>query len=488
MKKIDKYLSFGICIASIAITSAYASNDAEVVKPTTDFSKAERFEPLPAGALTHKKKINADAFSNASANMSFERELDFKIGNAFFRKLWVSSPASTKSSDGLGPLFNARACQRCHIKDGRGHAPASNEDNAVSMLMRLSIKPQNKEQQELIDSRKELTIPDPIYGGQLQDVSVAGVHAEGRIHIDYEEQVISLNGGEKVTLRKPNYSITNLQYGDLHQDIMLSPRIAPQVIGLGLLEAIDAQDIEKQADPEDENGDGISGRPNKVWSHEYNKVMLGRFGLKAGQPTVNQQNQGAFGGDMGLSTPLFPNSYGDCTDAQKECLDKPHGGNPEVSEEIARQVLHYSRNLAVPARRNVNDPDVLKGKALFYQSGCISCHTPKYITPRETEQPEQARQLIWPYTDLLLHDMGAGLADNAPEGVANGQEWRTPPLWGIGLTPVVNGHSQYLHDGRARNLLEAILWHGGEAKAAQQKVVDMTSEEREQLIKFVESL
>jgi len=191
---------------------------------------------------------------------------------------------------------------------------------------------------------------------------------------------------------------------------------------------------------------------------------------------------------MGLSTPLFSNNYGDCTNAQKECLDKPHGGNPEVSEEIARQVLHYSRNLAVPARRNVSDPDVLKGKALFYQNGCIACHTPKYITPRETEQPEQARQLIWPYTDMLLHDMGAGLADNAPEGVANGQEWRTPPLWGIGLTPVVNGHSQYLHDGRARNLLEAILWHGGEAKAAQQKVVDMTNEEREQLVKFVESL
>jgi len=469
-------------------TNTLALEDSEVVKPTTDFSKPERFESLPAGALTHKKKINTNAFSHASANMSFERELDFQIGNAFFRRLWVSSPASTSSSDGLGPMFNARACQRCHIKDGRGHPPASNEDNAVSMLIRLSIKPQNEEQQSLLDNHLVLSIPDPVYGDQLQDFSVADANAEGHIHIEYQELTITLNGGKKVNLRQPIYSIQNLQYGELHKDIRLSPRVAPQVIGLGLLEAIAATDIEKQADPDDRNEDGISGRPNKVWSHEHNKIMLGRFGLKAGQPTVNQQNQAAFGGDMGLSTPLFPNPYGDCTEQQLECLNKPHGGHPEVSEKISQQVLHYTRNLAVPARRNGDDPDVLSGKALFYQSGCIACHTAEYITPRNTAQTEQSRQLIWPYTDLLLHDMGEGLADHATEGVANGREWRTPPLWGIGLTPVVNGHSQYLHDGRARNLLEAILWHGGEAKASQQKVIEMTDQQREQLIKFVESL
>lgn len=488
MKLTFMYRVFTPIIFCIFTTTSYALDDVEVVKPTTDFSKPERFESLPAGALTHKKKINNNAFSNASANMSFERELDFKIGNAFFRKLWVSSPASTTSSDGLGPIFNARACQRCHIKDGRGHAPASNDDNAVSMLMRLSIKPQNAEQQALIDSHRALSIPDPVYGGQLQDFSVANARAEGRINIEYTEHTITLNGGKQISLRKPHYSITNLQYGELHDDIMLSPRVAPQVIGLGLLEAIASVEIEKQADPNDENGDGISGRANKVWSHEYRQVMLGRFGLKAGQPTVNQQNQAAFGGDMGLSTPLFSNAYGDCTSAQSDCLDKPHGGHPEVSEQIAQQVLHYSRNLAVPARRNVSDGNVLKGKELFYQSGCINCHTPKYITPRDTEEPEQSRQLIWPYTDLLLHDMGEGLADHAPEGIANGREWRTSPLWGIGLTPVVNDHSQYLHDGRARNLLEAILWHGGEAETSQQKVIEMTDQQRDQLIKFVESL
>ena len=356
------------------------------------------------------------------------------------------------------------------------------------MLMRLSIKPQDEEQQKRLSSFQELAIADPVYGAQLQDFSVVGADAEGKIEISYEEQAVHLKGGKVVNLRHPTYHIVGLKYGSLHDDIMISPRVAPQMIGLGLLEAISAKDIESQADPDDEDGDGISGRANKVWSREHNKVMLGRFGLKAGQPTLNQQNQAAFNGDIGLSTPLFPNSYGDCTQMQESCLDKPHGGHPEVNEEVVAQVLHYSRNLAVPVRRNYSDKVVLKGKALFYQSGCIACHTPKYITPRDTDAPEQQRQLIWPYTDMLLHDMGEGLADNSPEGVANGREWRTPPLWGIGLTPIVNGHSHYLHDGRARSLLEAILWHGGEAKGAQQKVVNMSDEEREQLIKFVESL
>ena len=482
-------------LVSLLITVLFSlvtlADDASVIKPTTDFSKAEAYEALPAGALTHTKNLNQNAFSHASANMSFERELDFKIGNAFFRRIWVSSPASTNASDGLGPLFNARACQRCHIKDGRGHAPNSADDNAVSMLMRLSIP-----KSEGV-SDKSLTIGDPVYGGQLQDFSVAGINSEGQIAIEYTEIPVPLNGGEVVNLRKPRYQINNLMYGDLHKDIMLSPRVAPQMIGLGLLEAISADDILSQEDVDDANGDGISGKANKVWSPSQQKMMLGRFGLKAGQATLTDQNQAAFNGDLGLSTPTQTNAYGDCTEAQRDCLRMPHGKDPqagegvedlEVSEQVVEQVLHYTRNLAVPARRNESDPQVLAGKQLFYQSNCIACHTPKFITPRETAAVEQSRQLIWPYTDMLLHDMGKGLADNSPEGLANGQEWRTPPLWGIGLTPLVNDHSQYLHDGRARSLLEAILWHGGEAEQSKQKVVTMTPIERSQLIKFIESL
>ena len=493
-----KYWWFGLVVIIVSSQTFAEKRDEKltdelVIKPTVQFSQAEKYEALSAGALTHQKTINANAFSHSSANMSFERELDFKVGNAFFRRLWVSSPSSTQASDGLGPIFNARACQRCHIKDGRGHPPENAEDNAISMLVRLSIPPQNDEQKQTLKNGTANSIPDPHYGGQLQDRSVIGVAAEGQINIAYTEETIELSGGETASLRKPKLTLTNLQKHPLHTDIMMSARVAPQMIGLGLLEAIAASDIERNEDSDDKDNNGISGKANRVWSHQNQRVMLGRFGLKAGQPTLNDQNQAAFNGDIGLSTPLFPNAYGDCTPKQKDCLKMPNGNSSqyddlEINQSIADLVLHYTRNLSVPPRRNVNSPAVLAGKKLFYQSGCIDCHTPKYITPRNTEQPEQSRQLIWPYTDMLLHDMGDGLADHRPEGKASGSEWRTPPLWGIGLTPVVNGHSYYLHDGRARSLLEAVLWHGGEAKKAKDTVVAMSPEERQQLIDFLESL
>lgn len=485
------HLSIVTFVITCFISCVSFAADKDVVKPTKDFTRAEKYEALPAGALTHKKKLNSDAFSHASANMSFERELDFQIGNAFFTRLWVSSPASTKSSDGLGPLFNARACQSCHIKDGRGHPPEPGDTNAVSMLVRLSIPPQTKEQQAMLDSGHSASIAEPHYGGQFQDISIAGVNSEGAVSVEYSERVIKLKGAKDVILRRPKLIFSNLMYSDFHNEIMTSARVAPQMIGLGLLEAIAADDILVNEDIDDLNGDGVSGKANWVWSNKDKKIMLGRFGLKAGQPSLTQQNQAAFNGDLGLSTPLFPISSGDCTASQKDCLNMPNGDDEsgiEVSQQVVDQVLFYTRNLAVPARRDVSDSDVLKGKALFYQSGCIACHTPKFITPKNTAEPEQSRQLIWPYTDMLLHDMGEDLADNRPEAKATGREWRTPPLWGIGLTKNVNGHTQYLHDGRARNLLEAILWHGGEAKASQQKVTNMTNEERMQLIKFVKSL
>ena len=466
------------------------AGDADVVKLTSDFTRAEPYEALPAGALTHKKGLNAEAFSHPSQNMSFERQSDFHIGNAFFTRLWVSAPASTKSSDGLGPLFNARACQRCHIKDGRGHPPEIDDQNAVSMLVRLSVPPTSEKQLADLASGRIGSVDEPIYGGQLQDFSIAGVHSEGNIELSYTEVPIKLNGGEIVHLRQPTLKIVNLKYGGFHDKIMKSARVAPQMIGLGLLESIAEQDILAREDVNDKDADGISGKANWVWSPEQQKRALGRFGLKAGKASLNEQNQAAFNGDIGLSTPLFPKASGDCTPKQVDCLEMPNGNidGVEVSQIVAEQILHYTRNLSVPARRNVSAANVLAGKRLFYQSGCTSCHTPKFITPRDTIAPEQSRQLIWPYTDMLLHDMGEGLADNRPEFMADGHEWRTPPLWGIGLTPIVNGHSYYLHDGRARNLLEAVLWHGGEAESAKSKVVNMSDKEREQLIEFIQSL
>jgi CxxC motif-containing protein (DUF1111 family) len=282
--------------------------------------------------------------------------------------------------------------------------------------------------------------------------------------------------------------------GPLHPEVMLSPRVAPQMIGLGLLEAIPAEDILAGEDPDDRDGDGISGRANIVWSAEFDRPMLGRFGLKAGAATVKEQSAGAFSGDMGLSTVLHPEPWGECTGEQTACRAGPHGQEPgvrdglEVDAESLDLVTFYSRNLAVPERRRVDAPEVLRGKQLFHEAGCIGCHRPKFVTHRLEDQPEQSFQLIWPYTDMLLHDMGEGLADNRPEARATGREWRTPPLWGIGMTQTVSGHTRFLHDGRARNLLEAILWHGGEAEASRQAVMAMPAADRDDLIAFLESL
>lgn len=472
-------------------TADEAMRIAAVTALATDFAAPERFEDKPGGAATVRAMPTADAFSQPSANMTFEDQLDFRVGNGLFRKLWVSSPASTLASDGLGPLFNARSCQRCHIKDGRGHPPENAKDNSVSMFLRVSIPgPTDAAISEIQDYIA--TLPDPIYGTQLQDFAVQGHESEYRLEVTYVEQDVTLADGTAVSLRYPTYTAADLGYGPLHPDAMLSPRVAPQMIGLGLLEAIPAADILANADPYDLDDDGISGRPNVVWSAEFDQPMLGRFGLKAGNPTIMQQSASAFAGDIGISGPLFPAGAGECTAAQTNCQKATHGDDDDRGTEIDAEgmdlVTFYSRNLAVPERRGGDDPEVLLGKEVFYATGCTGCHTPSFVTHRLIDQPEQSFQLIWPYTDMLLHDMGPDLADKRPEARATGPEWRTPPLWGIGLTEQVSSHTYFLHDGRARSLLEAVLWHGGEAQNQRDAVVNMPTSDRDALIKFLESL
>jgi CxxC motif-containing protein (DUF1111 family) len=480
----DRHLSV------IPRTPAEIARIAAATKLTTDFTKPEPSEALPGGTTTVRAQNTSNAFSQPSGNISFERELDFKIGNALFRKNWVAAPSSTLASDGLGPLYNARACQDCHLKDGRGHPPKPSE-NAVSMFLRLSI-PGGPSPEGIADYLA--TLPDPVYGHQLQDFASPGQTPEGKMAITYTDLPVTLSDGAVITLQSPNYTITDPQFGPPNPDLMLSPRVAPQMIGLGLLEAIPAADILALADENDADGNSISGRPNIVWSLEQGAPMLGRFGLKAGAPSIRHQSAGAFSGDMGLSSILFPDPSGDCTDAQPDCRNAPNGQEPDIRDghEVDNRSLDliafYSRNLGVPARRNLDNPQVLAGKQVFYSLGCNSCHQPKFVTNRLKGQPEQSFQLIWPYTDLLLHDMGEGLADNRPEARATGREWRTPPLWGIGLTKTVSGHTQFLHDGRARNLLEAILWHSGEATAARNALIALPKPNRDALITFLESL
>lgn len=464
----------------------------KIVRPTTDFSKPEPFERMQGGAGTSEKRVNQDAFSQSSANITFEEEGTFKLGNGMFRKLWVSSPSSTQASDGLGPLFNARACQSCHLKDGRGHPPEGGTD-ATSMFLRLARTAETSEEKAAIADRKVLNFPDPVYGGQFQDLAVPGLKGEGRMVISYQQFPVQLSGDTKTALRWPIYSVTDLGYGPMDSKTTLSPRVTPPMIGLGLVEQIHPADILANADPDDKNGDGISGKPSIVRGHKSGELTLGRFGWKASAPSIRQQSADAFAGDIGISTPDVAKHWGDCTEAQTACRAMPNGvqerlGTTEAPDPIMDLVTFYSQNLAVPARRDIDDTEVLRGKQMFYEAGCASCHTPKFVTRRDAPNKAQKFQLIWPYSDFLLHDMGDELGDGQQVGDATGNEWRTPPLWGIGLTKTVNGHTFFLHDGRARNLAEAILWHGGEGQAARDRFAALPAQDRDALIKFLESL
>lgn len=451
------------------------------MEQTPSFTQAEPGEALSAGDAT-TMKFDHNAFSLPSANLTPMRRLDFSVGNSFFRNPWVIAPSSTTARDGLGPLMNTNACQSCHIKDGRGRPADTERGSAVSMLVRLSI-PAGAEHAEAM--RERGIAPEPTYGGQLQDMAIPGVAPEGKVRLSYTTHTERFADGFEVELRTPQLDITNLGYGPMHPDTQFSVRVAPPMIGLGLLEAIPESALLANADPDDHAGNGISGRPNRVFDQRTGETAVGRFGWKAGQPNLTQQNADAFFNDMGLTTSLFSGSS--CTARQHDCLAMPSGGEPEVSDNILELVSFYTRNLGVPARRNVEAPQVLAGKTLFHRAGCQSCHVPTFTTG-EAAEPELANQVIHPYTDLLLHDMGEGLADHRPEFKASGSEWRTPPLWGIGMTETVSGHTHFLHDGRARSLLEAILWHGGEAEKAKQIVLNFDHDERSALLAFLESL
>jgi CxxC motif-containing protein (DUF1111 family) len=506
---IPRLLSLTACVAVAALLATSAAQAADlshrddlsprdrarvsrVLAPPTDWSAPEAFEAMAGGATTSSKRVNANAFSFPSANLSFEDQQRFALGNGLFRKFWVSSPSSTQASDGLGPLYNARSCQGCHLKDGRGHPPRTGEE-PVSLFLRLSVPAATAEEQARLDSHEALVLPEPTYGTQFQTFAVTGLPAEGKLAVSYQEREVELGDGTRVSLRVPSYMISELAYGPLSDKVMISPRVAPQMIGLGLLEAIHPGDIEAQADPRDADGDGISGRVSRVRDPNTGEMVIGRFGWKASEPTVRSQSAGAFAGDIGISTPDRPQPFGDCMPAQTACFSMPTGeqanlGESEAPDPVMELVDFYSRNLAVPRRRDVGDAQVLAGKKLFSDFGCAACHRPKYVTTRKADIEAHRFQLIWPYSDLLLHDMGEGLADNRPAGTASGREWRTPPLWGIGVTQTVSGQETYLHDGRARTLEEAILWHGGEGEASRAAYAAAEARDREALIRFLRSL
>ncbi|WP_305841716.1 di-heme oxidoreductase family protein [Photobacterium leiognathi] len=444
----------------------------------------EQLAKIKSGGNTTTPKTGANAFSLPASNLPMSKRLDFSVGNSFFRNPWVQAPATTDARDGLGPIFNTNGCQNCHIKDGRGHPPEKDDMNSVSMLVRMSIPAlTNEQKQQLIKSG---VIPEPTYGDQLQDFALPDAKPEGKIALTYTDVPVTFADGEVITLRKPSLSITDLNYGPMADDVMLSARIAPPMIGLGLLEHIPEQTLKSFVAEQAAENKGVSGKLNQVWDVRANKTVTGRFGWKAGQPNLMQQNAAAFNGDIGLTNALFEQE--NCTDKQTICAELSNGGKHEASEKVLTFVEFYSQHLAVPARRNINDPQVMKGEKLFANIGCQSCHRTQIKTANVPERPALSEQMINPYTDLLLHDMGEGLADNRPEFLANGQEWRTPPLWGLGYTEEVNGHTNFLHDGRARSVMEAVLWHGGEAQTSRDKVLQLSKSDRQALVAFLDSL
>jgi CxxC motif-containing protein (DUF1111 family) len=458
-------LALAACISACSLFSTDGQGDSQ--------GEAGPKDVLQGGETTVFDE-GVNAFSLAARNLDAVRKDRFFVGNSLFNNNWVTAPSSTTSRDGLGPLFNARSCSSCHFKDGRGSPPAAGED-MVSMLFRLSVPG---------TAHDGGPSPDPIYGGQLNGSSVLGVAAEGRGILEYFEVAGAYPDGQAYSQAMPRYHVENWAYGDPGAGLMISPRVAPAMTGMGLLEAIPEADILARADPDDVDHDGISGRANFVYDLRAKAPRLGRFGWKANQPTVEQQVAGAMNGDIGVTSSLFPDENGTAS----EKLDTlANGGKPELEDVDLEDLVAYSRVLAVPARRNWQAADVKKGSSLFDDVGCADCHVREQHTGA-SDIPALASQDIHPYTDLLLHDMGDSLADGRPDYLATGNEWRTAPLWGIGLVHAVNDHTRFLHDGRARSLEEAVLWHGGEGAAARARFRKLSSPDRQALISFLQSL
>ncbi len=411
------------------------------------------------GASTASESDDA-AFSRPVPGLDRETLVRVGFGRRLFRHVWPPVRPGADRLDGLGPLFNRNACSGCHVKDGRGR-PSAPGARTKSMVVRLSLPGAGP---------RGGPKPHPFYGVQLQDKVVPGFDPEGRVSITYRETEVRLGDGATVALRTPTVSIVEPRHGPL-DGVLLSARVAPAVFGLGLIAALDDGALAALADPGDADGDGISGRLNRVWDAARGRPAIGRFGWKAGQPTLRQQVTKALREDIGVTTPTRPDAL----------------GAPELDAAGVDDLVLYLRALAVPARRRLDDREVQRGERLFTGIGCGGCHVARLVTGA-SNIAALSRQTIHPYSDFLLHDMGAPLADGRPEFAASGREWRTAPLWGLGLIETVNGPGVVRHDGRARGPVEAILWHGGEAQAARDAFAALAKADRDAIVAFLKSL
>jgi CxxC motif-containing protein (DUF1111 family) len=429
----------------------------------------ENYDPRLSGGSATVFLANAKAFGSAIDGLNSYDAFMHSTGDLLFNQTFVSAPAPLYG--GLGPIYNNVSCVSCHHNDGKGTPTLGNITS--SLLTRISIPG--------ADINND-AIGIPGFGTQLQDKAIAGKMAEAKVSITYSEATYTFPDGEVALLRTPQYTFNNA-YEALPSAYSVSVRLAPPVFGLGLLALIPETTLLQFADPNDADGDGISGRANYVYHPLLKKLMIGRFGLKANTADLYTQVAAAYHQDMGITTTAFSreSSWG-----QLQYDDR--SDDPELADSLLQATVFYVQTLAVPARRNVTDETVKRGAQIFNQLQCNACHKSNIITGVDIRLPVLSNQRIHPYTDLLLHDMGAGLADNRTDFLATGTEWRTPSLWGIGLLTKVNGTAFYLHDGRARTVTEAILWHGGEAEKAKNNFTQLSKSDREALLKFIQSL
>lgn len=507
-----------LCLSACGGGSGGETVTVPTITPTSSPTPVTTPTPLPlsgehlsAGDATVVNQT-ANAFSSRSANVTEPSLiLKFNRGDDFFENPWVAGSASTSLRDGLGALFNNNACQDCHVRDGRGHAPnvSASEDGTdfSSLLIKASKTQVTALEAGQISQSLIPNVGDTSVGRQIQHDAIRDVKPEARLQLSYEPVNIVFADGFRVELRKPIWHLTSLYADegfDFNPDTVFSPRVAPPMIGLGLLSLIDESTLLEKQDIDDADGDGISGKANFVLSEDSQSVAFGRFGWRAGKASLVDQVAGAFINDMGLTSRLHQEE--NCQQHQLDCFNADNGNGHsttsypyEVEDGVLDAVAFYSSHLGVPQRRNAYDEQVQRGKALFMEMGCEACHTRRYATEESDTLPELSNQVIFPYTDLLLHDMGAELADftldnqaatnDVPvEFLATAHEWRTPPLWGLGLAKTVDPKATFLHDGRARTVLEAVLWHAGEAEASKQQVLQLNAQQRDDLLSFLNDL
>ena len=458
-------LSLLILVIVFFITSCSENESSTLENPETKSAKTKNYFTNSSGK---------DAFSKHFSHLSNEEIDIFFLGKSVFKTPWVTAPSITTARDGLGPLFNANTCRNCHPNNGAGVAVKANGKANFSLLIRLSHKESNNN--ELI--KKVGFEPDSTYGAQLSVNGTINTPAEGQFDVKYNSIKAKYLDGTSYELRSPTYHLKNLKYGALDKETVYVPRIGSALIGLGLIEHISDKDILAHEDIADVNKDGISGKANYGFDPESNTTRLGKFTWKASATSVKHQSAGAAHNDMGLSNPLFP--LHNCTKVQENCLKEAKLSEHELDLPAYRldAVTFYLSNLAIPKQREVGKHK--KGKELFTRLNCATCHVPSFNTSDGIN--------IKPYSDFLVHDMGEALADGRSEFLASGKEWRTAPLWGMGLYKKVSGEANFLHDGRARSIEEAILWHGGEAEKSKNDFMTLNKKSRTELLDFLNSI